>query len=69
MTSWASSVTGLSSFPGFAELKRSLRERPRLRSFGVKPGTAGVEENWHAGSRTDARSLRDLNRLWLRPVK
>ena len=69
MTSWASSVTGLSSFPGFAELKRSLRERPRLRSFGVEPGTTGVEEDWHAGSRTDARSLHDLNRLWLRPVK
>jgi hypothetical protein len=44
-------VTGLASFPGFAELKRSLRERPRLRSFGVEPGTAGVEEDWHAGSR------------------
>ena len=30
-------VTGLASFPGFAELKRSLRERPQLRSFGVDP--------------------------------
>ena len=44
-------VTGLAGFPGFAELKRSLRERPQLRSFGVNPGTAGTEEDWHAGSR------------------
>jgi mycothiol-dependent nitroreductase-like protein len=44
-------VTGLAAFPGFAELKRSLRERPQLRSFGVAPGTAGTEEDWHAGSR------------------
>lgn len=44
-------VTGLAGFPGFAELKRSLRERPQLRSFGVEPGTAGTEEDWHAGSR------------------
>jgi hypothetical protein len=28
-------VTGLAGFPWFAELKRSLRERPRLRSFGA----------------------------------
>jgi 2-hydroxychromene-2-carboxylate isomerase len=47
-------VTGLASFPGFAELKRSLRERPQLRSFGVEPGTAGAEEDWHAGSRKQA---------------
>jgi hypothetical protein len=44
-------VTGLASFPGFAELKRSLREQPQLRSFGVDPGAAGAEEDWHAGSR------------------
>ena len=44
-------VIALAAFPGFAELKRSLRERPQLRSFGVDPGTAGVEEDWHAGSR------------------
>jgi hypothetical protein len=29
---------GLASFPVFAELKRSARERPQLRSFGVEPG-------------------------------
>jgi 2-hydroxychromene-2-carboxylate isomerase len=44
-------VLGLASFPGFAELKRSLRERPQLRSFGVELGQAGVEEEWYAGSR------------------
>jgi hypothetical protein len=30
-------VVGLAEFPGFAELKRSLRERPQLRSFGADP--------------------------------
>jgi len=47
-------VTGLASFPGFAELKRSLRERPQLRSFGVDPGAAGAQEDWHAGRRKTA---------------
>ena len=47
-------VTALAAFPGFAELKRSLREQPQLRSFGVEPGTAGREEDWHAGSRKAA---------------
>lgn len=44
-------VLGLAGFSGFAELKRSLRERPQLRSFGVEPATIGLEEDWHAGSR------------------
>lgn len=44
-------VVGLAGFPGFAELKRSLRERPQLASFGLGPDHAGVEEDWHAGSR------------------
>ena len=44
-------VVGLARFPGFAELKRSLREQPQLRGFGVEPGETGVEEDWHAGSR------------------
>ena len=44
-------VLGLASFPGFAELKRSLRERPQLRSFGVNPGETGSQEDWHGGSR------------------
>ena len=44
-------VTTLASFPSFAEMKRSLRERPALRAFGVDPGEAGIEEDWRAGSR------------------
>jgi hypothetical protein len=51
-------VLGLASFPGFAELKRSLRERPQLRSFGVDPGQAGVQEDWHAGSRRTRNNAR-----------
>ena len=45
------SVMTLTAFPGFAELKRSLRERPQLRSFGIEPGEAGIVEDWHGGSR------------------
>ena len=41
----------LAGFPGFAELKRSLRERPQLPAFGVRPGRTGLTEDWHAGSR------------------
>jgi 2-hydroxychromene-2-carboxylate isomerase len=44
-------VIGLASFPGFAEIKRSLRERPQLASFGVDTESAGIEEDWHGGSR------------------
>lgn len=44
-------VVGLASFPGFAELKRSLRERPQLPAFGVQPGAVGAQEDWHGGSR------------------
>jgi hypothetical protein len=44
-------VVGLASFPGFAELKRSLRERPQLRSFGVADGEVGAQDDWHGGSR------------------
>ncbi len=44
-------VIGLARFPGFAELKRSLRELPQLRAFGVEEGQAGVQEDWHGGSR------------------
>lgn len=44
-------VIELTSFPGFAELKRSLRERPALRISGGSPDEAGVEEDWHQGSR------------------
>jgi hypothetical protein len=44
-------VVGLASFPGFAELKRSLRELPQLRGLGVEPGEVGAQEDWHGGSR------------------
>jgi hypothetical protein len=44
-------VVGLAGFAGFAELKRSLRERPQLASFGVAADQAGVQEDWHGGSR------------------
>jgi hypothetical protein len=44
-------VVGLASFPGFAELKRSLRETPQLRGLGVDVDQVGIQEDWHAGSR------------------
>jgi hypothetical protein len=44
-------VVGLARFPGFAELKRSLRERPQLPALGVRTEDVGVQEDWHGGSR------------------
>jgi 2-hydroxychromene-2-carboxylate isomerase len=44
-------VVGLARFPGFAELKRSLRERPQLAALGVDADAVGTQEDWHAGSR------------------
>lgn len=44
-------VVGLARFPGFAELKRSLRELPQLPGLGVAEDEVGVEEDWHGGSR------------------
>ncbi|HEY2202950.1 MAG TPA: hypothetical protein VGH99_00545 [Pseudonocardia sp.] len=48
-------VIGLARFPGFAELKRSLRERPTLRAFGVADDEVGTREDWHGGSRRQHR--------------
>ncbi|MFC7343454.1 DsbA family protein [Saccharopolyspora griseoalba] len=48
-------VVGLAGFPGFAELKRSLRERPQLRALGVGEDDVGVQEDWHGGSRRQKR--------------
>jgi 2-hydroxychromene-2-carboxylate isomerase len=48
-------VVGLATFPGFAELKRSLRELPQLRALGVSEEETGVEQDWHAGSRRQKR--------------
>jgi hypothetical protein len=44
-------VVALSEFPGFAELKRSLRERIQLPAFGMPAEQAAVQEDWHGGSR------------------
>lgn len=44
-------VVGLARFPGFAELKRSLRELPQLRALGVAEDDIGVQQDWHGGSR------------------
>lgn len=44
-------VVALARFPGFSELKRSLRELPQLRALGVTEDEAGVEQDWHGGSR------------------
>ncbi|HET9692575.1 MAG TPA: hypothetical protein VFP61_15610 [Acidimicrobiales bacterium] len=46
-------VEGLAGFAGFAEPKRSLREVPQLSAFGIDPGTAGAEHDWHQGRRPD----------------
>ena len=48
-------VVGLARFPGFTELKRSLRERPQLPAFGVPAGSVGQQEDWHGGSRRQHR--------------
>ena len=48
-------VIGLARFGGFAELKRSLRELPQLPALGVVAGEAGVQEDWHGGSRRQKR--------------
>lgn len=44
-------VIELARFPGFAELKRSLREKPQLRSMGYDPDAPAAEEDWRQGSR------------------
>jgi 2-hydroxychromene-2-carboxylate isomerase len=43
-------VTKLASFPGFAEMKRSLRERPQLNILGGV-SAAPVHEDWKDGHR------------------
>lgn len=49
-------VVALSRFPGFAELKRSLREVPQLPALGVDPGQVGGQEDWQQGHRRQAES-------------
>jgi hypothetical protein len=48
-------VLGLVRFPGFAELKRSMRELPRLSALGVADDEVGVVQEWEAGSRRLSR--------------
>ena len=48
-------VVALANFPGFAELKRSLRELPQLAGLGVEPDAVGAQEDWHGGSRRQKR--------------
>ena len=43
-------VTKLAAFPGFAEMKRSLRERPQLNILGGV-SDAPVQEDWQGGHR------------------
>jgi 2-hydroxychromene-2-carboxylate isomerase len=43
-------VTTLASFPGFAEMKRSLRERPQLNVLGGVSAEP-VQEDWQGGHR------------------
>jgi 2-hydroxychromene-2-carboxylate isomerase len=43
-------VTTLAAFPGFAEMKRSLRERPQLNFLGGV-SDAPVQEDWQGGHR------------------
>lgn len=48
-------VIALARFPGFAEMKRSLRELPQLRALGVSEDEVGVAQDWHGGSRRQKR--------------
>ncbi|GAB3300851.1 DsbA family protein [Parasphingorhabdus pacifica] len=48
-------VVGLARFPGFSEMKRSLRELPQLRALGVSEDEVGEQEDWHGGSRRQKR--------------
>ncbi len=44
-------VLELANFPGFSEMKRSMREAPALRVNGRADDQAGTAEDWHQGSR------------------
>ena len=52
VTLWNAVIT-LARFPGFAELKRSLREKPQLRLLGALSDTP-EQEDWQGGRRADA---------------
>lgn len=44
-------VLELANFPGFSEMKRSMRELPALRVLGLADDEVGKTEDWHQGSR------------------
>ncbi len=44
-------VLELTNFPGFSELKRSMREVPSLRVLGLGDDDDRTSEDWHQGSR------------------
>lgn len=44
-------VLELAHWPGFSELKRSMRELPALRVMGLADDEVGKSEDWHQGSR------------------
>ena len=44
-------VLELANFPGFSEMKRSMRELPALRVLGLADDEVGTSEDWHQGSR------------------
>lgn len=44
-------VIELASFPGFAEMKRSLREAPQINVLGTLTDEQPIMEDWEAGSR------------------
>lgn len=44
-------VIRLATWPGFAEMKRSLREVPRLRALGADPEAEAQVEDWEGGRR------------------
>ncbi|MGO2002970.1 mycothiol-dependent nitroreductase Rv2466c family protein [Arthrobacter rhombi] len=46
-------VVGLARFPGFAELKRSLREQPQLAALGGDTTRVGRQEDWQGGRKAD----------------
>jgi len=48
-------VVGLARFPGFAELKRSLREQPQLAAYGLDVDSVGQQEEWFGGSRREKK--------------
>lgn len=52
-------VLTLAKFPGFAELKRSLREVPQLRILGGL-SDAPQQEDWQGGHRADARPAQQV---------